>query len=193
MEKISKWERVLNRKYQTQVQFINFWKQIWWAKSFIWQEVKVNFFTCKCVCQICRQISYCDERLNCCCTHKLFVALTLQKSKSVLPWTVFLSSDRQVVSQVKSLLVKIWIILTHVLSTAILDVLLNHFINDKIDSRFCFQNTVSWSGQLSFWRKAVQGVIFNNNGLGTILCSKIEYFRKILIPIFITWLASKMN
>ena len=77
-KKFSKWERVLNRKYQTQVQFINFWKQIWWAKSFIWQEVKVNFFTCKCVCQICRQISYCDERLNCCCTHKLFVALTLQ-------------------------------------------------------------------------------------------------------------------
>ena len=130
MEKIFKWERVLNRKYQTQVQFINFWKQIWWAKSFIWQEVKVNFFTCKCVCQICRQISYCDERLNCCCTHKLFVALTLQKSKSVLPWTVFLSSDRQVVSQVKSLLVKIWIILTHVLSTAILDVLLNQSPND---------------------------------------------------------------
>ena len=109
--------------------------------------------------------SYCDELR---CSHKLFVALTLQKSNSVLLWTVFLSSDRQVVSQVKSLLVKNRNILTHVMLTNLLSVLVNFTFLIKQFVCFLLKNMIL-SGQIIL-RKAVQGVIFNNNGLVTILC-----------------------
>ena len=133
--------------------------------------------------------SYCDERR---CSHKLFVALTLQKSKSVLLWTVFLSSDRQVVSQVKSLLVKNRNILTHVMLTNLLNVLVNYTFSIK--QFVCFPvKSIILSGQIIL-RKAVQGVIFNNNGLVTILCREFyTVFRFILWKIEQDWNAKIGN
>ena len=126
---------------------------------------KSQIFTCNFICQIFRQIVIVMSdaaHINC-------LSPWHYKNQNLFCYEqFFLSSDRQVVSQVKSLLVKNRNILTHVMLTNLLNVLVNYTF--LIKQFVCFPvKSIILSGQIIL-RKAVQGVIFNNNGLVTILC-----------------------